>query len=108
MPAEAAPVDPVALTAALIRCPSVTPAEGGALLLLERLLAGAGFACTRVDRGGDRRTFTRAGGEGGEPEFRLQRAYRCGAGGRCGGLDARSLRWRDRGRLAVGAGRDAT
>ena len=39
------PVDPVALTADLIRCPSVTPAEGGALVLLEGLLSGAGFDC---------------------------------------------------------------
>ena len=45
-----APVDPVALTADLIRCPSVTPAEGGALTLLQPLLERAGFACTRVDR----------------------------------------------------------
>ena len=44
-------VDPVALTADLVRCPSVTPEEGGALALLDRLLSGAGFACTRVDRG---------------------------------------------------------
>ena len=29
--------DPVALTADLIRCPSVTPEEGGALVLLQRL-----------------------------------------------------------------------
>lgn len=45
------PVDPATLTADLIRCASVTPEEGGALVLLERLLTGAGFACTRVDRG---------------------------------------------------------
>ncbi len=43
--------DPVQLTADLIRCPSVTPAEGGALALLERVLTGAGFHRTRVDRG---------------------------------------------------------
>ncbi len=36
-------VDPVALTQALVRCASVTPAEGGALSLLADLLAGAGF-----------------------------------------------------------------
>jgi succinyl-diaminopimelate desuccinylase len=30
--------DPVANLAALIRCPSVTPAEGGALSLLDTLL----------------------------------------------------------------------
>ncbi|WP_417687995.1 succinyl-diaminopimelate desuccinylase [Roseibium sp.] len=32
----------------LIRCPSVTPAEGGALAYLESLLAGAGFRVERV------------------------------------------------------------
>ena len=40
--------DPVALTAALIRCPSVTPLEAGALGLLESVLAPAGFACHRL------------------------------------------------------------
>ena len=41
-------LDPVELTAALIRCPSVTPAEGGALVLLEERLASLGFACHRL------------------------------------------------------------
>lgn len=58
------PVDPVALTADLIRCPSVTPEEGGALVLLERVLTGAGFACTRVDRGGVANLFARWGRRG--------------------------------------------
>jgi succinyl-diaminopimelate desuccinylase len=40
--------DPVALTAALIRCRSVTPDEGGALTLLQDVLAPAGFACHRM------------------------------------------------------------
>ena len=40
--------DPVALAADLIRCPSVTPAEGGALDLLERTLSGLGFTCHRL------------------------------------------------------------
>jgi succinyl-diaminopimelate desuccinylase len=40
--------DPVALAQALIRCPSVTPVEGGALTLLESLLAPRGFACHRL------------------------------------------------------------
>ena len=40
--------DPVALTQALIRCPSVTPEEGGALTLLESILKPAGFACHRL------------------------------------------------------------
>jgi succinyl-diaminopimelate desuccinylase len=40
--------DPVAIARDLIRCPSVTPAEGGALAFLERALKGAGFATHRV------------------------------------------------------------
>jgi succinyl-diaminopimelate desuccinylase len=63
------PVDPVALTAALIRCPSVTPAEGGALVLLEALLTEAGFACTRVDRGGICNLFARWGRAGANRTF---------------------------------------
>jgi len=59
-----APVDPVALTADLIRCPSVTPAEGGALTLLQPLLEGAGFHCTRVDRNGIANLFARWGRKG--------------------------------------------
>ncbi|OYZ13879.1 MAG: succinyl-diaminopimelate desuccinylase [Sphingomonadales bacterium 28-64-96] len=43
--------DPVALTQDLIRCPSVTPADEGALDVLERALAGQGFACTRLPFG---------------------------------------------------------
>jgi succinyl-diaminopimelate desuccinylase len=42
------PRDPVALTSALIRCPSVTPHEGGALTLLQRILEPAGFTCHRM------------------------------------------------------------
>ena len=44
-------IDPVSLTADLIRCPSVTPEEGGAIELLERLLEMNGFSCTRITRG---------------------------------------------------------
>jgi succinyl-diaminopimelate desuccinylase len=39
--------DPVALAQALIRCPSVTPDEAGALAFLESVLAPAGFAVHR-------------------------------------------------------------
>jgi len=46
--------DPVALARDLIRCPSVPPAEGGALALIERVLKDAGFAVHRV-------TFTEPG-----------------------------------------------
>lgn len=56
--------DAVALTADLIRCPSVTPEEGGALALLEARLTSAGFACTRVDRGGIANLFARWGEKG--------------------------------------------
>ena len=55
------PVDPIALTRQLIRCPSVTPEEGGALILLEELLSDAGFSCTRIDRGGVSNLFARWG-----------------------------------------------
>src|SRR6266571_6201301 len=40
--------DPVDLARDLLRCPSVTPAEGGALGVIERVLDGAGFAVERV------------------------------------------------------------
>ncbi len=56
--------DPVQLTADLIRCPSVTPVEGGALVLLETILSDAGFECTRVDRGGVANLFARWGDKG--------------------------------------------
>ncbi len=55
------PTDPVDLTAALVRCPSVTPEEGGALELLDKMLSAAGFACTRVDRNGTPNLFARWG-----------------------------------------------
>ena len=56
--------DPVDLTAALVRCPSVTPEEGGALDLLARMLAGAGFRTVRTDRNGIPNLFARWGSEG--------------------------------------------
>jgi succinyl-diaminopimelate desuccinylase len=54
-------IDPAALTADLIRCASVTPQEGGALQLLDRLLTAHGFHCTRVDRGDVSNLFARWG-----------------------------------------------
>ena len=38
-------IDPIALAQALIRCPSVTPSDAGALDALSRALAPIGFAC---------------------------------------------------------------
>ena len=63
------PVDPVALTADLVRCPSVTPEEGGALVLLAQLLSDAGFTCARVDRGGVANLFARWGARGANRSF---------------------------------------
>lgn len=40
--------DPVALLQELLRCPSVTPNEGGALTLLQNLLTAHGFECHRL------------------------------------------------------------
>ncbi|MBY6049054.1 succinyl-diaminopimelate desuccinylase [Vannielia litorea] len=61
--------DPVELTRALVKCPSVTPEEGGALVLLEERLTAAGFACTRVDRGGICNLFARWGRAGNGKAF---------------------------------------
>ena len=46
--ANASALDEVELTRQLIRCPSVTPEEGGALSLLEGVLGDLGFACHRL------------------------------------------------------------
>ncbi len=62
-------IDPVQLTADLIRCPSVTPEEGGALVLLQKLLADAGFDCHRVDRNGTPNLFARWGRKGANRTF---------------------------------------
>ena len=40
--------DPLALARALIRCPSVTPTDGGALDMLQAALSRLGFACHRL------------------------------------------------------------
>ena len=63
------PIDPVALTAELVRCPSVTPQEGGALVLLEDVLSKGGFTCTRVDRGGVSNLYARWGRQGANRTF---------------------------------------
>jgi succinyl-diaminopimelate desuccinylase len=48
--------DPVALTQALVRCPSMTPEDAGALDVVEGALAGLGFRCHRL-------TFTSPGNQ---------------------------------------------
>jgi len=57
-------IDAAQLTASLIRCPSVTPDEGGALVMLQQLLEQAGFECHRVDRAGTPNLFARWGAKG--------------------------------------------
>ncbi len=57
-------IDPADLTARLVRCPSVTPEEGGALAALSEVLSAAGFACTRVDRDGVPNLYARWGAKG--------------------------------------------
>ena len=58
---ESRPADPVELSAALIRCPSVTPEEGGAIRLLTERLTKAGIACHRADRGEVSNLYARFG-----------------------------------------------
>jgi len=40
--------DPVSLLSMLVKCPSITPAEGGALSGLQEVLEAIGFDCTRL------------------------------------------------------------
>jgi succinyl-diaminopimelate desuccinylase len=54
-------VDPVALARNLIRCPSVTPAEAGAITLLERELGALGFVCHRLKFGEVENLYARIG-----------------------------------------------
>lgn len=58
------PVDPIDLTQKLIRCPSVTPEEGGAIRLLQGVLEPLGFRCTRADRNGIANLYARFGESG--------------------------------------------
>lgn len=46
-------LDPVSLAQELIRCPSVTPDDAGALGVLTRVLQHAGFRCDRLEYEGD-------------------------------------------------------
>ncbi|RVT83202.1 succinyl-diaminopimelate desuccinylase [Rhodobacteraceae bacterium CCMM004] len=57
-------IDPVDLTRRLIRCPSVTPEDAGAIDTVAEVLAAAGFVCTRCDRGGIANLYARWGTSG--------------------------------------------
>lgn len=63
------PTDPVALTADLVRCASVTPVEAGAIQMLDALLTDAGFECTRCDRNGIANLYARWGAKGANRSF---------------------------------------
>jgi len=63
------PIDPVDLTARLVRCASVTPEDAGALDILYDLLGVAGFECAWADRGGIRNLFARWGKRGNTRSF---------------------------------------
>ena len=98
------PADPVAIARDLLRCPSVTPAEGGALAFLESVLKGAGFTVHRM-------TFREPGTDRRRESLRPHRHR--GAASRCSpatptwcrratkALDASAVRRRDRRRRAV-------
>ena len=54
-------IDPVELTRDLIRRPSVTPADAGAMDVLQRALAGLGFTCRRMKFGDIENLYARYG-----------------------------------------------
>ena len=62
-------IDPIDLTRDLIRCASVTPEEGGAIQLLDRVLTDAGFSCARADRGKVANLVARWGDKGAARTF---------------------------------------
>ena len=54
-------IDPVELTRDLIRRPSVTPADAGAMAIVEETLSGLGFACRRMKFGEIENLYARYG-----------------------------------------------
>jgi succinyl-diaminopimelate desuccinylase len=54
-------IDPIALAQALIRRPSVTPADAGAMDVLQRVLEGLGFSCQRLRFGEIENLYARRG-----------------------------------------------
>ena len=59
--ADAIQHETLALAKALIACRSITPDDDGAMTLIATRLAAAGFVCERIDRGGVRNLWARAG-----------------------------------------------
>ena len=62
-------IDPAELTAKLVRCASVTPANEGALEILHEMLSSAGFECAWANRGGIKNLFARWGSKGNTRSF---------------------------------------
>ena len=60
----AAPIDPIALAQDLIRRPSVTPADAGAMDIVQEALEGLGFACRRMRFGKIENLYARYGTAG--------------------------------------------
>ena len=54
-------LNPIALTQSLIRCPSVTPTDAGAMDVLENALSGLGFTCRRMRFGEIENLYARIG-----------------------------------------------
>ena len=61
---SAFPIDPVGLTQALIRRPSVTPVDAGAMDVVQAALERLGFACRRMAVEGIENLYARRGSEG--------------------------------------------
>jgi len=57
-------IDPIELARELIRRPSVTPADAGAMDIVEAALAGLGFACRRMKLGEIENLYARRGSKG--------------------------------------------
>ncbi len=66
--------DPLLLAQALIRCPSVTPADAGAQSVLAEALERLGFTVTRLRYGEIENLFARIGTV--RPAFLLRRPHR--------------------------------
>ena len=54
-------LDPIALTRDLVRRPSITPADGGAMDVVEAVLTTIGFACRRMNFGEIENLYARLG-----------------------------------------------
>jgi len=57
-------IEPVELARALIRCPSVTPKDAGAMDVLQAALTGIGFICRRMRFGDIENLYARYGTQG--------------------------------------------